>query len=45
MTLYILFEEIENGSLTLETELNVSEKASRGGSKNVFRAWGNCNGA
>ena len=36
MTLYILFEEIENGSLTLETELNVSEKAWRKGGSKMF---------
>ena len=29
MTLYILFEEIENGNYTLDTKLEVSEKAWR----------------
>mgnify|MGYP001206878706 FL=1 len=34
MTLYILFEEIQNGSLSLDTNLNVSKKAwKKGGSK------------
>ena len=34
MTLYILFEEIQNGSLSLDTKLNVSKKAwKKGGSK------------
>ena len=34
MTLYILFEEIQNGALSLDTNLNVSKKAwKKGGSK------------
>ena len=34
MTLYILFEEIQNGTLSLETKLDVSKKAwKKGGSK------------
>ena len=36
MTLYILFEEIQNGSLSLDTKLNVSEKAWRKGGSKMF---------
>ena len=36
MTLYILFEEIENGAFSMDTELNVSEKAWRKGGSKMF---------
>ena len=36
MTLYILFEEIQNGAYTLDTELDVSEKAWRKGGSKMF---------
>ncbi len=36
MTLYILFEEIQNGTLSLESKLNVSEKAWRKGGSKMF---------
>tara|TARA_B100001989_G_scaffold80128_1_gene55387 strand:+ start:78 stop:1217 length:1140 start_codon:yes stop_codon:yes gene_type:complete len=36
MTLYILFEEIQNGSLSLESKLYVSEKAWRKGGSKMF---------
>ena len=36
MTLYILFEEIQNGTLSLESKLNVSKKAWRKGGSKMF---------
>ena len=36
MTLYILFEEIQNGTYTLETEVEVSKKAWRKGGSKMF---------
>ena len=36
MTLYILFEEIQNGALSLDTNLNVSKKAWKKGSSKMF---------
>ncbi len=40
MTLYILFEEIENGNYTLDTKLEVSEKAWRKGGSKMFLEMG-----
>ena len=36
MTLYILFEEIQNGSFSLDSKLDVSEKAWRKGGSKMF---------
>ena len=39
MTLYIVFSRIAEGSLTLQDEFLVSEKAWKMGAPEVFRCW------